>query len=158
MQQNSTQFTRPGVDSVFQYITFWIDEHLYGIQATEDWEVISGKTISPVQGLPEFVSGVIIWKARVIPVLDIRICLQPEESATSNPGNILIMRSFKTGNLLEVGISIDNINIEIGINPEVILEHPDILNEGFIGTTHVGSIQVTLLDIKELLLNKWPAE
>lgn len=55
-----------------ELLTFNIDEHLFGIPASQGREVLRAVAITVLPGAPPIVEGVIDMRGAIVPVLDVR--------------------------------------------------------------------------------------
>ena len=92
-------------DEVLQWVTFCLDEEVYGINVMQVQEVLRYTDIAPVPGAPSYVLGIINLRGNVVTVIDTRtrFGLGPTE-ATDN-SRIVIIESEKQ----VVGIMVDSV-------------------------------------------------
>ncbi len=64
--------TRLG-DHLEKYLTFLVDDEIYGLEILKVREIVAMLHISKVPLVPEYVKGVINLRGKVIPVIDIRL-------------------------------------------------------------------------------------
>jgi len=55
-----------------QYLTFFLDDQLYGVPLTEVSEIRGGITITPLPNTPDYILGVLNLRGTIIPVIDLR--------------------------------------------------------------------------------------
>lgn len=60
-------------DHLEKYLTFIVDEEVYGLEILKVREIVAMMHISKVPLVPNFVKGVINLRGKVIPVIDIRL-------------------------------------------------------------------------------------
>ncbi len=54
------------------YLTFFIDDSLYGVELIAVTEIIGVQSITPVPGTPDFVVGIMNLRGKIVPLLDVR--------------------------------------------------------------------------------------
>ena len=59
-------------DEVIQWVTFKLDEEIYGINVMQVQEVLRLPEIAPVPGAPSYVMGIINLRGNVVTVIDTR--------------------------------------------------------------------------------------
>ncbi len=59
-------------DEVIQWVTFKLDEEIYGINVMQVQEVLRLPEIAPVPGAPDYVMGIINLRGNVVTVIDTR--------------------------------------------------------------------------------------
>lgn len=74
----STHQTQPAIfeaqnDLAGKYLTFYIDETIYGVELVHVIEIISIQTIAAVPDVPDYIKGIINLRGRIVPVLDVRL-------------------------------------------------------------------------------------
>jgi purine-binding chemotaxis protein CheW len=65
---------QPDADVIRRWVTFRLDNELYGINVLQVQEVLRYTEIVPVPGAPEFVLGIINLRGNVVTVIDTRKC------------------------------------------------------------------------------------
>lgn len=94
----------PG-EAVQQYLTFVLDEEVYGIPIATVAEIIGLQKITPVPDPRDCVKGVINLRGTVIPVIDVRVRLGMEPVETSARTCIVIVQLER----ILVGLLVDTI-------------------------------------------------
>ena len=59
-------------DELIQWVTFKLDEEIYGINVMQVQEVLRVTEIAPVPGAPDYVMGIINLRGNVVTVIDTR--------------------------------------------------------------------------------------
>ena len=59
-------------DNVIQWVTFHLDNEVYGITVMQAMEVLRSVEITPVPGAPDYVLGIINLRGNVVTVIDTR--------------------------------------------------------------------------------------
>jgi len=87
------------------YLTFIIDDDLYGINLLCIEEIITLKKVAKLPGLPEYVLGVINLRGMIIPVIDFRILIGIKPRPFDNHTVIIIVEFNKK----VIGILVDTV-------------------------------------------------
>jgi len=56
-----------------QYLTFWIDSQLFGVNIADVVQIIGIQNITPIPDAPAYAKGVIDLRGSIIPVIDVRM-------------------------------------------------------------------------------------
>ena len=62
-----------------KYLTFYIDDSIYGVSIDNVIEIINNEKCTYVPGIPRFIRGIINLRGRIVPVIDARLKLGAEE-------------------------------------------------------------------------------
>ena len=62
-----------GIVDVTQYLTFKLDQEVFGVDISKVREVLDFTTVTKVPRTPEFMRGVINLRGSVVPVVDLRL-------------------------------------------------------------------------------------
>jgi purine-binding chemotaxis protein CheW len=134
------------------YLTFALDEQVYGVPLDRVLEIIGMMPITPIPETPAHVKGVINLRGRVIPVVDararFRLPARPYEARTC----IIVVQ---TGGW-SVGLVVDTVSDVAAIPPSALEEPPPITGAGDHYLASLGKVgdQVRLLlDVDRFLAN-----
>ena len=72
MNENVLRETRTATDQIVQWVTFQLDDELYGVNVLQVQEVLKYTEITPVPGAPHYVLGIINLRGNVVTVIDTR--------------------------------------------------------------------------------------
>lgn len=72
MSENALREADAVVDENLQWVTFHIDNEVYGVSVLQVREVLKYTTITPVPGAPSYVLGIINLRGYVVTVIDTR--------------------------------------------------------------------------------------
>jgi purine-binding chemotaxis protein CheW len=92
-QENNTEnskIDRLG-DHLEKYLTFIVDEEIYGLEILKVREIVAMMHISKVPLVPNYVKGVINLRGKVIPVIDIRLKFNMEDIEYDDHTTIIIV-------------------------------------------------------------------
>jgi purine-binding chemotaxis protein CheW len=109
-------------DVIRRWVTFRLDNELYGINVLQVQEVLRYTEIVPVPGAPEFVLGIINLRGNVVTVIDTRKCFALPLHEPDDATRIVIIESGKqvAGLLVDSVAEVVNIqNSQVETAPEV---------------------------------------
>ena len=111
------QNEKKAAETVSQWVTFRLEDEIYGIDVLKVQEVLRITEISPVPGAPEYVLGIINLRGNVVTVIDARnrFNLPPKESDDSS--RIIVVDAFEK----IVGLLVDNVS-EVAYVPDSQIE------------------------------------
>ena len=112
-------------NTVFRWVTFFLDQEKYGINVMQVQEVLRVTEIAPVPGAPEYVLGIINLRGNVVTVIDTRqrFGLLPIEQDDSS--RIVIVES----NDQVIGILVDSVAEVIDLRLSEIESAPNVGTE-----------------------------
>lgn len=90
-------------DLISQWVTFFLDGEIYGVNVLQVQEVLRVSEISPVPGAPEYVLGIINLRGNIVTVVDMRqrFGLQPKELDDLSRIVIIEVTSYVIGILVD---------------------------------------------------------
>lgn len=127
--------TRGGIDPRAQHdvLTFDVADEEYGLGIEHIREISKFKPITEVPRVPGFVSGIILVRGQVVPVLDLRMRLRLSAVAPSGKSRILVVSRPSTDNESvpedereQFGLIVDRVNHVVRIN-DAEIEPPTVL-------------------------------
>lgn len=140
-----------------KYLTFNLDENVYGIPILKVSEIIGIVSITPVPKMPSFIKGVINLRGKIIPVMDLRLKFDMPERAYDENTCIIIINLKVKGVDKKIGVIVDIVSEVCGIPDSDIEDAPSYgtdSDEGFI--SGVGKIKekvAMLLDIEHVIFS-----
>lgn len=138
-------------DEVLQWVTFRLDNEIYGINVMQVQEVLRYTDIAPVPGAPQYVLGIINLRGNVVTVIDTcqRFGLAPIEHSEST--RIVIIET----NHQVIGVLVDAVAEVVYLRRSEIETTPNVGNEEsakFIqGVSNKGDKLLILVDLNKLL-------
>ncbi len=133
-----------------QYLTFVVDEQLYGISIS-DVEQISGmREITYVPEFPEYAKGVVNLRGNIIPIIDIRLRLKKEE-IVGNGRKCIIITKINDSNL---GFIVDSVSDVLNINNDDISNPKigsDYVNTYITGMAKLNDKIILLMDLNKII-------
>lgn len=140
-----------GKDEVLQWVTFKLENEVYGINVMQVQEVLRYSEIAPVPGAPLYVLGIINLRGNVVTVIDTRarFGLAPRE-VTDNT-RVVVIESEKQ----VIGILVDSVAEVVYLKASEIDDAPNVGNEEsaqFIqGVSNRDGELLILVDLDKLL-------
>lgn len=140
-----------------KYLTFNIDENVYGIPILKVSEIIGIVSITPVPKMPHFIKGVINLRGKIIPVMDLRLKFDMLQRDYDQNTCIIIINLEVKGVKKQIGVVVDIVSEVCSIAASDIEDPPSYgtdSDEGFI--SGVGKIKdkvAMLLDIERVIFS-----
>lgn len=132
-----------------QYLTFFVDNQLYGIPISDVEQITGMKEITVVPEFPEYAKGVMDLRGIIIPIIDIRIRLKREEIADSRRC-IIITKTDDS----HMGFIVDSVSDVININNKDITNPKigsDYVNTYITGMTELSGKIILLMDLNKII-------
>ena len=132
-----------------QYLTFVVDNQLYGIPISDVEQITGMKEITVVPEFPEYAKGVMDLRGIIIPIIDIRIRLKREEIADSRRC-IIITKTDDS----HMGFIVDSVSDVININNKDITNPKigsDYVNTYITGMTELSGKIILLMDLNKII-------
>lgn len=134
-----------------RFLTFTIEEQIFGIEIKYVTEIIGMQTITKVPEVPEYVKGIINLRGQIIPVIDVRLKFA-KEAMEYNERTCIIVVDI---NQLSVGLIVDSVDEVLKIEDEEIATPPanktGFENKYIKGIGKVNDSVQLLLDCEKLL-------
>jgi len=154
--QSIAEDTAPESAGRQQFLTFGLNDEVYGIGILGIHEIIEYGDLTVVPLMPDFISGVINLRGNVVPVINLarRFDQQPREI---NKRSSIIIVEIRAGDdsITEAGIIVDNVNEVIDLGADEIAPAPTFgtrIRTDFIqGMGRVNDQLMILLDINHVL-------
>lgn len=101
-----------------QFLTFNIDQVIYGIDINIVTEIIGMQQVTPIPELSHYIKGIINLRGKIIPLIDVRLRIYEEERAYDDRTCVIVITVDED----EVGLIVDCVHevINIGKKEEVI--------------------------------------
>jgi len=97
-------------DSITQYLTFMLNNEIYGINILNIKEIIDYGNIAKVPMMPKFIAGVINLRGSVVPVVDLALRFAEKPAKRTKRSSIVILEVKSEEQILEIGITVDAVN------------------------------------------------
>ena len=138
-------------DKEIQWVTFHIDNEVYGITVMQVMEVLRYVDLTPVPGAPDYVLGIINLRGNVVTVIDTRKRFSLPSKEVDDMSRIVIIES--EGQVL--GMLVDCVAEVVYLRESEIEMAPNVGNEEssrFIQGVHSdGDTLLILVDVNKLL-------
>jgi len=136
---------------IIQWVTFHLDNEVYGITVMQVMEVLRSVEITPVPGAPDYVLGIINLRGNVVTVIDTRKRFSLPSKQIDDLSRIVIIEA--EGQVL--GMLVDCVAEVVYLNEAEIEMAPNVGNEDssrFIQGVHSdGDSLLILVDVNKLL-------
>jgi len=134
-----------------KYVLFKINRNEYGIDIDKIVSIEKVASITRVPSVPNYIKGIINLRGDIIPVIDLRVPFEIEESEDTDDTRIIVMKTeygdvgFKVDSVSEVVTLTENEIEDVGnINEDLKMEY-------ILGIGKIGESVITLFDIEKLL-------
>jgi len=138
-------------DPILQWVTFRLENEIYGVNVMQVKEVLRYTEIAPVPGAPSFVLGIIHLRGTVVTVIDTRQRFDLPSGDITDSSRIMIMEV--EGHV--AGILVDAVSEVVYLRQSEIEVSPSVGNDEsskFIqGVCHKNDILLILVDLDKLL-------
>jgi purine-binding chemotaxis protein CheW len=151
-EYNGLQSLNVNVDN--QFVTFNIEDEIYGVDVKKVHEIIGMTKITKVPNSMVFMKGMIDLRGRVVPVVDMRLKFNMEEKEYNEMTVILIVEVM--GKL--IGMVVDTVSDVIGLKEENIQDTPHFSTK--IDTDYISGIGrsdeklIILLEVDKILTSE----
>jgi purine-binding chemotaxis protein CheW len=138
-------------DEVLQWVTFKLENEVYGINVMQVQEVLRYSEIAPVPGAPLYVLGIINLRGNVVTVIDTRSRFGLESCDVTDNTRVVVIESEKQ----VIGILVDSVAEVVYLKASDIDVAPNVGNEEstqFIqGVSNRDGELLILVDLDKLL-------
>ena len=133
-----------------QYLTFIVDNQLYGIPISDVVQISGMQEITGVPEFPEYAKGVINLRGIIIPIIDIRLRLKKEEIPDNDRKCIIIIKTddLHLGFIVDSVSDVTNINSDDISNPKIGSDH---VNTYITGMAKLNNKIVLLMDLSKII-------
>lgn len=133
------------INSKEQYLSFILQEELYGIELFSVKELIRIPDVSRIPGMPDYVKGVINLRSKIIPVIDLRLRFGLAEQAYNDRTSVIIVEIPKDNEMQLCGFVADTAKEVLKISSENI-SPPDCLQlDGIEYLKGIGNVDGDLI-------------
>lgn len=109
-----------------QYLTFRLGTEIFATDVARVREVLDLTTITAIPRTPEFMSGVINLRGSVVPVVDLRLCLEMTRTESTRNTCIVVVEVMIEDEPTIIGALADSVEEVIDLEPEQIQPAPRI--------------------------------
>lgn len=89
------------------YLSFRIDQEVYGIDIGHAREVLEVSTLTPMPKAPPWIRGVVNLRGSVLPVIDLRRRFGMGESALGKKPSVVVVELMQGDDMIQVGVLVD---------------------------------------------------
>ncbi len=141
-------------EQLTQFLTFKLGGEVFAVDVSQAQEVLEVTTITKVPKTPEFMTGVINLRGRVVPVVDLRLKFGMEKAERTIDTCIIVMEVYLDEEKVVLGTLVDSVQEVIEQEPGQIEPPPKIgtnLNTDFIrGMGKRNDHFMIILDINKI--------
>ncbi len=138
-------------DSILQYVTFLLQDEIYGINVMQVQEVLRYSEIAPVPGAPTYVLGIINLRGNVVTVIDTRQRFGLMPADVTDSSRVVILEVNKQ----VIGILVDAVSEVVYLNRSEIDKAPNVGTEEstqFIqGVCHKDNRLLILVELDKMM-------
>lgn len=109
-----------------QYLTFKLGNEIFATDVAKVREVLDFTTITEIPRTPEFMSGVINLRGSVVPVVDLRLCLEMSRTERTRNTCIVVVEVLLDSEPTVIGALADSVEEVIDLEPDQIQPAPRI--------------------------------
>lgn len=127
IMQQKTANTAGDEDTQYgRYLTFSVDNEIYGIPICSVTEIIGIQPVTFVPDVPDYVKGIINLRGKVIPVIDLRLRFKKQEAPYSERTCIIVIDQEG----VSIGLIVDGVEEVLRIADENIVPPPALKSGG----------------------------
>ncbi len=115
-----------GVNETSQYLTFKLDDEVFGLEIVKVREVLDFTTVTRVPQTPPFMRGVINLRGGVVPVVDMRLKFGLAQAEKTVNTCIIIVEIDLDGETTVLGALADSVQEVLELDPDQIEPAPKI--------------------------------
>lgn len=138
-----------------KYLTFTLADEAYAFEILKVQEIIKMQTITQVPRMPEYVSGVINLRGKVIPVIELRSRFGLSIQAATPRTCIIVLQVQREGVMVVMGVVVDEVSEVLDVAGDEIEPTPQFgsaVDTGFIlGMAKARGTVIMLLNIDRVL-------
>jgi purine-binding chemotaxis protein CheW len=109
-----------------QYLTFKLGNEIFATDVAKVREVLDLTTITKIPRTPDFMAGVINLRGSVVPVVDLRLCLEMSKTESTRNTCIVVVEVLLENESTVIGALTDSVEEVIDLEPEQIQPAPRI--------------------------------
>jgi len=109
-----------------QYLTFKLGKEIFATDVAKVREVLDFTTITEIPRTPDFMSGVINLRGCVVPVVDMRLCLEMSKTERTTNTCIVVLEVLLDHESIVIGALADSVEEVIDLEPDQIRPAPRI--------------------------------
>jgi purine-binding chemotaxis protein CheW len=138
-----------------KFLTFLLDQEIYGIPIKKAREIIGVMEITHIPKTKNYIKGVINLRGKIIPIIDLRLKFGMVEKPYTDRTCIVVIEIVTTGGNYLVGVAVDTVAEVVNIQKTEIDLPPEydsqIENDFLAGIGKLKDRVVMVLDIEKIL-------
>jgi purine-binding chemotaxis protein CheW len=142
-------------EDIQQYLSFMMGGKTYGLEITDIKEILQYGDLTDVPMTPDFISGVINLRGRIVPVVDLSLRFAGKATGLTKRTSIIILEIQNEDLRLMIGLTVDMVNEVLDIHPSEIEPSPSLgkqIKTNFIkGMAKINDKLLVLLNIEKVL-------
>jgi purine-binding chemotaxis protein CheW len=152
MSENALRDAETAVDETLQWVTFHVDNEVYGVNVLQVQEVLKYTEITPVPGSPYYVLGIINLRGNVVTVIDTRARLGLPSKEVDDVTRIIFVEVH--GHI--IGMLVDCVTEVVSLRRSQIETQPSVNSEDSDSSKYVEGVFSTddriliLVDVEKL--------
>lgn len=117
-------FNEADDDLTGKFLTFYIEDAVYGVELLHVLEIIGVQPITYVPGTPGYVKGIINLRGRIVPVIDVRLKFSLVEKDYDERTCIIVIDMDE----MLVGLIVDSVSEVVNVGSDVLSDLPEFNN------------------------------
>jgi len=113
-------------NNINQYLTFKLDDEIFGLDIGKVREVLDFTSVTRVPQTPKYMRGVINLRGSVVPVMDLRLKFEMEQTSNTVNTCVIITEIELDGETTVLGALADSVQEVLDLEPEQIEPAPKI--------------------------------
>ena len=109
-----------------QYLTFKLGNEVFATEVAKVREVLDFTKITEIPRTPDFMRGVINLRGSVVPVVDMRLCLEMSKTERTTNTCIVVLEVLLDNEAVVIGALTDSVEEVIDLEPDQIRQAPRI--------------------------------
>jgi len=159
IQNNLAQVLTPGTDGEYlQYLTFELDNELYGVNILSVQEIKGWEGVRQVPDMPVYVPGVIDLRGIIVPIMDLRLRFGLQAREYSAVTVVIIVATRHSDEIVPLGLIVDGVSDVMDVSEKSIKPPPligeDKRSQFMSGLVSTDKRMIVVLDIGKLLTEK----
>ena len=133
-----------------RFLTFGVSNEVFGIDIQHVVEIVGMQPITTVPEYPEYISGIINLRGKIIPVMDVRLRFKKPKREYDSRTCIIVI---DTG-VIQIGLIVDSVSEVLDITKSDTVPPPDMYKGGRPFVSAIGKVGEEiklLLDCQKLL-------
>lgn len=103
-----------------QFLTFYVDDAIYGIPLADVIEIINIQNITTIPNVPAYIKGITNLRGKVVPVLDVHLKMNKMETEYNDKTCIIVVDIHE----MQIGLVVDSVSEVITLTKEQMAAPP----------------------------------